>query len=191
MSVKGSRVTADYIPWQEMLSLLSKLERDGKFMLLVLISVGCYTGLRISDILRLTWASFDQEFIELREYKTKKYRRVRINDALRLIIERMKKLRVHDPEQSIMWNPRRNKLFSMQYINRRLKEIKVEYGLSLQNFSTHSFRKTFGRRVWSQNDYSEKSLILLSIVFNHANTQITRRHLGITDEEIQAVYDSL
>ena len=191
MSVKGSRVTADYIPWEEMLSLLSKLERDGKFMLLTLIAVGCYTGLRISDILRLTWNSFDGKHIELREFKTKKYRKVKINSALRDIIERMKTIRTCDPEQSIMYNPRRNKLFSMQYINQRLKDIKVEYRLSLGNFSTHSFRKTFGRRVWSQNNYSEKSLILLSIVFNHANTQITRRYLGITDEEIQAVYDSL
>jgi integrase len=191
MSRKHSRTTADYIQWEEMLSLLSKLEHDGKFILLTLIAVGCYTGLRISDILPLTWDSFADSHIELREFKTKKYRKVKINPALREIIERIKASRSLDPEKSILFNPKRQKLFSMQYINRRLKEVKVEYGLTLQNFSTHSFRKTFGRRVWSQNDYSEKSLILLSIVFNHANTQITRRYLGITDEEIEAVYDSL
>ena len=73
MSLKGSRTTSDYILWDEMNILLQKLERDRRFMLLTLIAVGSYTGLRISDILPLTWKAFNGTHIELREYKTKKY----------------------------------------------------------------------------------------------------------------------
>jgi integrase len=191
MAVKGSRTTSDYIPWDEMNLLLRKLEHDKRFMLLTLIAVGSYTGLRISDILRLTWKSFNGNYIELREYKTKKYRRIKIHKALRRVIERIKSCIQPECDNPIIFNRKRNKVFSIQYINRRLKEIKEEYSLLLSNFSTHSFRKTFGRRVWSQAGYSEKSLILLSFVFNHSDTKVTRRYLGITDEEIEAVYDTL
>lgn len=191
MAVKGSRTTSDYIPWDEMNSLLRKLEQDKQFMLLTLIAVGSYTGLRISDILCLTWNSFNGAYIELREYKTKKYRRIKIHKVLRGVIERVKSNIQPECEHLILLNRKRDGVFCIQHINKRLKEIKKEYSLSLSNFSIHSFRKTFGRRVWSQAGYSEKSLILLSFVFNHSDTKVTRRYLGITDEEIEAVYDTL
>lgn len=191
MAVKGSRTTSDYILWDEMNSLLQKLEHDKQFMLLILIAVGSYTGLRISDILRLTWKSFNGTHIELFEYKTKKYRRIKIHEVLRDLMERVKSKIQAECEHPILLNPNRNTVYCIQHINKKLKQIKKDYSLSLSNFSTHSFRKTFGRRVWSQAGYSEKSLILLSLVFNHSDTKVTRRYLGITDEEIEAVYDTL
>ena len=59
MAIKGSRTTSDYIPWDEMNSLLKKLERDKQFMVLTLVAVGSYTGLWISDILPLRWKAFN------------------------------------------------------------------------------------------------------------------------------------
>jgi integrase len=167
------------------------LEADKEFMLLTVIIVGSYTGLRISDIFRLKWSSFNDDYIEIREYKTKKYRRIKIHKTLREVLGRVKSNINAENEHPILLNKKRKQVYCIQYINKRLKEIKKEYSLSLSNFSTHSFRKTFGRRVWSQDDYSEKSLILLSLMFNHSDTRVTRRYLGITDEEIEAVYDSL
>lgn len=191
MSLKGSRTTSDYILWDEMNILLQKLERDSRFMLLTLIAVGSYTGLRISDILCLRWESFGGTHIELFEYKTKKYRRIKIHSKLRGIIERVQSKIQPECEQPILLNRKRNSVYCIQHINKQLKAIQKEYSLSLSNFSTHSFRKTFGRRVWSQGGYSEKSLILLSLIFNHSDIKVTKRYLGITDEEIEAVYDSL
>ncbi|MBS1589532.1 MAG: hypothetical protein JST52_07960 [Bacteroidetes bacterium] len=54
--------------------------------------------------------------------------------------------------------------------------------------SSHFMRKTFGRRVWENNHRSEESLIKLSEVFGHSNIAITRRYLGIRQEEIADVY---
>lgn len=192
MSIKGSRTTSDYLPWGEMISLLKLLERDGKYMLLALVSIGSYTGLRISDILRLRWLDLLQnEYLELREVKTKKYRKIKLNAKLKSLVRSLFHKQKPKPEQLILFNDKTGSIYSRQHLNRLLKDIKREYQLSTPNFSTHSFRKTFGRRIWQQDNYSEKSLILLSLIFNHADTQVTRKYLGITDQEIQAVYDLL
>jgi integrase len=192
LSVKGSHTTADYLPWDEMTSLLGNLERDKRYMLLTLISVGSYTGLRISDLLRLRWVDLLQsEHLELHEVKTKKYRKIKINTKPKRLISTILRKNKTNPERLILFNEQTGKSYSRQHLNRLLKGIKREYKLSISNFSTHSFRKTFGRRIWHQDNYSEKSLILLSLIFNHADTQVTRKYLGITDEEIQAVYDLL
>jgi integrase len=85
---------------------------------------------------------------------------------------------------------REGSVYSLQYINRKLKKLDVKYGLGI-SFSTHSFRKTFGRRIWDKNDNSEKSLILLGQIFNHSSVAITKRYLGIREQEIKNVYLSL
>jgi integrase len=83
-------------------------------------------------------------------------------------------------------------VYSIQRINVLLKEIKERYNLKIEHFSTHSFRKTFGRRVVEQaGDNSEMALIKLSELFNHSTPQITRRYLGLRQEELLEVYDSL
>ena len=65
---------------------------------------------------------------------------------------------------------------------------------SAKNSSSHSLRKTFGRRVWLQEcdrGRGDEALLLLADVFGHSNIAITKRYLGIRKEEILSVYDSL
>ena len=59
------------------------------------------------------------------------------------------------------------------------------------NISTHSLRKTFGRRVYENNNESERALMLLSQIYNHTNLQLTRTYLGLKQEEIDNVYFNL
>jgi len=46
--------------------------------------------------------------------------------------------------------------------------------------STLTWRKAFGREVWKRNNFSEASLIKLSLLFNHSSTAVTRIYLDIT-----------
>lgn len=55
----------------------------------------------------------------------------------------------------------------------------------------HSLRKSFGRRVFENNDNSERSLILLSEMFNHTSIKTTKIYLGIREKEMFDVYDNL
>jgi len=65
--------TSDYMEWDVMLSLIRKLYRDGNYRMSLLIGCGCFFGLRISDILTLTWSMLlnDDKFT-INEKKTNK-----------------------------------------------------------------------------------------------------------------------
>ena len=72
--------TSDYMEWDVMLSLIRKLYRDGNYRMSLLIGCGCFFGLRISDILTLTWSMLlDDDKFTLNEKKTNKRRTVKIN----------------------------------------------------------------------------------------------------------------
>ena len=55
MSLKYSNTTADYLEWSEAMNLIRRLTRDKNYKISLLIAIGCFTGLRISDILTLRW----------------------------------------------------------------------------------------------------------------------------------------
>ena len=60
------------------------------------------------------------------------------------------------------------------------------------NFSCHSLRKTFGRQVYNMNsENSELALVKLMELFNHSSLAITKRYLGLRQEEILQTYDCL
>lgn len=83
-------------------------------------------------------------------------------------------------------------VFTIQRINVILKEVKKRYKLRLGNFSCHSLRKTFGRQVYNMNsDNSELALVKLMELFNHSSVTITKRYLGLRQEELLNTYDCL
>ena len=83
-------------------------------------------------------------------------------------------------------------MFSVQRINVILKELKVKYRINIKNFSCHSLRKTFGRRIFEQSgDNSEMALVKLMELFNHSSIMITKRYLGLRQEELLQAYDLL
>ena len=96
-------------------------------------------------------------------------------------------------ESLIFLNRFQTSAISVQYVNRKLKDLAIEYKISKEpgKIKSHSLRKSFGRRVFENNDNSEKSLILLSEMFNHSNIQTTKIYLGIREKEMFDVYDNL
>ena len=83
-------------------------------------------------------------------------------------------------------------VYSTQRINVLFKSIKSKYNLKIEHFSTHSMRKTFGRRVVeAAGENSEFALIKLSELFNHADVMTTRRYLGLRTQELLETYDML
>ena len=50
MSLKYSSTTADYLIWSDAMNLIRKLAKDENYKISLLIALGCFTGLRISDI---------------------------------------------------------------------------------------------------------------------------------------------
>ena len=193
MSQKHSYTTADYLPWDTMLNLTRRLFRDGKYRMSLLIACGSFFGLRISDLLSLTWDQILGDSFVLNEKKTGKHREIKVNAGVREHIkECYNALGIKDPREKAFLN-RYGDVISIQRINVVLKEIKVKYMLKdIQHFSTHSFRKTFGRQVVERaGENSEMAVIKLAEIFNHSSTAITRRYLGLRQQELREVYDTL
>jgi len=190
VKLKKRITTADYLEWTQVIYLINQLKKEKDYTLLMVVALGSYLGLRYSDMVRLTWDNIlITNTLVIEEKKTKKVKKLSINEDLKKITEFVF-LNWNSKSNIIIANKQGNAL-SIQYINRRLKEIKFEYKLKIGNISVHTFRKSFGRRVY-ENDYmSEHSLILLSDILNHSSVAITRRYLGLRQEEIENVYLNL
>ena len=193
MSLKYSTTTADFLVWSDAMNLIRKLAKDGNYKMSLLIALGCFTGLRISDILALRWNQilYTEEFTII-EKKTGKQRTLRLNPQLQKHIqecyEQIKPIGIKAP----ILVSQKGTIFTVQAINRILKEIKKKYRLKIKNFSCHSLRKTFGRQVYTMNgDNSELALVKLMELFNHSSVSITKRYLGLRQEEILQTYDCL
>lgn len=195
MALKGQSTRATFLEWDSMLVLLQKLERDGQYKFELLVALGCFTGLRIGDMLKLKWKDiYNKENLDLVEGKTKKARRIRLNPALLEIISRLHVIMdIVDNNELVFINKTRSKAINVQYVNKRLKEIVKKYNLQIpENMaSSHLFRKTLGRHVWQLNNYSERSLLLLGELFNHSSIRITKIYLGIKEEELGDIYLNL
>ena len=193
MSLKYSTTTADYLAWSDAMNLIRKLAKDNNYKISLLIALGCFTGLRISDILSLRWRQIlgTSEFT-ITEKKTGKQRTIRLNPQLRQHIkdcyEHIKPLGINSP----ILTSQKGTVFTVQRINVILKEVKKKYRLHIGNFSCHSLRKTFGRQVYNMNsENSELALVKLMELFNHSSVVITKRYLGLRQEELLNTYDCL
>jgi integrase len=193
MGAKYSNTTADYLSWDQNLNLIRKLYLDGDYKMSLLISVGSFWGLRISDILKIKWQDIlDKDGFVLVERKTQKTREIKINPQLKQHIrECYQQIKPRSVDKEIFIS-QKGTIFSIQRVNVIFKSIKSRYNLRVDNYSTHSMRKTFGREVFSQSGTNaELSLVKLSRLFNHSSVMVTRRYLGITRDELLQTYDVL
>ena len=193
MSLKYSTTTADYLVWSDAMNLIRKLAKAGNYKISLLIALGCFTGLRISDILALRWKQIlHVEEFTIIEKKTGKKRTLRLNPQLQQHVaecyEHIQPLGINAP----ILVSQKGTIFTVQRINVILKEVKKKYRLKVKNFSCHSLRKTFGRQVYNMNsENSELALVKLMELFNHSSLAITKRYLGLRQEEILQTYDCL
>ena len=193
MSLKYSNTTADYLVWSDAMNLIRKLAKDENYKMSLFISIACFTGLRVSDITSLRWFQIlgVDEFTII-EKKTGKQRTIRLNPQLQKHIqecyEHIKPIGVKAP----ILVSQKGTTFTVQSINRLLKQIKAKYKVKIKNFSCHSFRKTFGRQVYNMNsDNSEFALVKLMELFNHSSIMTTKRYLAIRQEELLDTYTCL
>ena len=195
MALLNQKTTADFIEWEKLQNLILKLERDGDFKFSLLLAIGSYTGLRISDILKLRWKDvLDKDLLEVTEKKTGKFRRIRMNPHLIEIINRLsQEINFENINDFVFLNKFGKSAISIQYVNRKLKSLAKQYKLckNPEKIKSHSLRKSFGRRVFENNDNSDRSLILLSEMFNHSSIKTTKIYLGIREQELFDVYESL
>ncbi|NDW09994.1 tyrosine-type recombinase/integrase [Dysgonomonas sp. 520] len=193
MSLKYQNTTADYLEWDSNILLISKLYQDQNYKFSLLIALGSFFGIRISDLLNLKWNDIlNSDTLTIIEKKTKKQRTIKINDQLKKHIQSCYKEIKPESINNFIFISQKGSVYSVQRINVVFKEIKVKYNLKIKNFSTHSMRKTFGRQVYNNaGNNAELALVKLSELFNHSDVRTTRKYLGLRTEELMEAYDLL
>ncbi len=193
MSAKFSTTTSDFLEWNQAMNLIRNLYNDRNFKMSLLISFGSFWGLRISDILSLKWEQvYNLDEFSLIERKTGKSREIKINAQLKRHIEDCYKNIRPRMLNEFIFTSQKGGVYSIQRINVILKDMKVKYNLKIKNFSSHSLRKCFGREIFNRSaENAELAIVKLSHLFNHSNSSITRRYLGISQKELLDTYDVL
>ena len=67
----------------------------------------------------------------------------------------------------------------------------VRYHLPVGNFSTHTFRKTWARKIYEnelREGRGEMALLKLSELLNHSSPAVTRIYIGLRQEELADMY---
>ena len=193
MSLRNTKTTADYIPWESAINTVHRLYKDKNYTMSLFIACGIFTGLRVTDLRALHWNQLlNGGVLSITEHKTKKERQIKLNpEFVEHVRQCYEAMDIKNPYEFCFLSQKKT-VISIQWFNRLLKDVKKKYKLPCKNISCHALRKTMGRAIFEKSEEnSEMALIKLSEVFGHSNTQITRRYLGLKTEEILSAYDLL
>jgi integrase len=174
------------------------LRGEGRFRDLLLFVVGINTALRISDLLALQVGHFLDDHQQIRrrfcikEQKRGKRQEVVVNTSIRDALEEYFAAYpeiIGDQLNFIFFNTKDNgfrKPIKRGQAWKIVMTICQQVGLR-GNFGTHSLRKTWGYQARMQG----VELALIMHKLNHESVAYTKRYLGITDDELQAVSQRL
>lgn len=147
----------------------------------LLIVCGANMGLRISDLLGVTYDQLKSGEFILHEKKTKKRRKIVVNDLVREALTYMTDSpQYHSGGYAFL--SQKGTIFSSQHVNRMLKRV---FG---RGYSSHGLRKGFGRRVFEK---SGQNLAHVQLVLQHKDPSDTLRYIGITQEQLDNTYTDL
>ena len=168
--------------------------KRGKIRNYLLIVMGVYTGLRISDLLMLRQKDvydFEQSsflsHISIIERKTGKHRRIAVNVRVLQALNLFLGLQPSDPE-GFLFKSRKQPAHAIGRIQawRIIKEAAKAVGAA-GRIACHSLRKTLGYFAWKAGVLP----VMLMDIFNHSSFDVTRRYLGINQDERDSVYLSM
>jgi len=157
----------------------------------LLFTLGINTGLRISDILKLKVEDVkDQtgeikEYLDLNEKKTKKQRLIYINDEVKNALEYyFDKTGIYDLERYLFISDKTkinkpiSRIRAWQLIQSWCREVGIK-----GRIGTHTIRKTAGYQM----RIAGVAIELIQEVLGHQSISMTKRYLGITDDEVTKV----
>ena len=160
--------------------------RDPKYG--VLFKFGLNTGLRISDILPLTVGDIYnnkgdfKDYLVLKEQKTTKEKKIKLNDAIRKTLDEYvneQQLRNND----YLFHSRKGGHIGRVQAYRVMKE--AAEALGIENFGTHSLRKTWGYWTYKLSKYN---IGLIMDTFNHSSQSITLKYIGVSQDQKDELY---
>lgn len=145
------------------------------------------TGLRASDIVQLERTDLETlddgriTFI-LREQKTRKVRRITLNEPTTEALQRY----LNDSEGRYVFMSQRGQITTAHY-GRLTKDWVRLAGLSSKNIASHSLRKTFVR---VHLEHHKADLLTMQWLLNHSDPRQTLVYAGLTPDDAATIYST-
>ncbi|MCD3351227.1 site-specific integrase [Clostridium botulinum D/C] len=154
-----------------------KSSNDRNYIMYIL---GIYSGLRISDILKLKAGDVrNKENITLRETKTRKQKTFPINDYLKKELKRyINENNLDDNDYLIKSRNGFNNHIHRATAYKIMREAGEKFGV--ENIGTHTLRKTFGYLFYMQT----KDIVALQDILNHSDPRYTLIYIGLEQKHI-------
>ena len=147
----------------------------------VLFTLGVNSGLRVSDLLGFKVKDvYNKTSIMLREQKTGKGKIFPLKDELQTLLNGFCKDR--NPQEWLFTGRhglKLDRIIVYKTIVQACKDLNIN-----ANVGTHTMRKTFGYHHYKQFH----DIALLQTIFNHYSPVVTKRYIGITQDEINESY---
>ena len=170
----------------------------------MLFLIGINIGIRGSDLRTLKWSFFfDKEsdgtlqfknfyvIQPLKQRKQKKFVKLFFNNVVKNTINSyIEKYPIDDMNDYLFSSRKGDEPIEVSSLWRIIKNTAAEAGIK-QNIGSHSLRKTFGFWCWHNSEDKDKALVILQQIFNHSSTQVTARYIGILDDEIEDMFNSI
>ncbi len=173
--IRDKEVIKDIIDY-----LRLKSDRDA-----LLFMFGIYSGLRVSDIIKLRVRDVKgKDRVTVKETKTGKEKILKINSILR------KEIAVYiigKKDYEVLFKSPRgiNKPISRQQAYNIINNAGKHFGL--ERIGTHTMRKTFGFHIYQKT----KDITLVQKLLNHSSPEFTLAYIGMTQKTMEDAVESL
>ena len=166
-----------------------------------LIAMGFHTGLRVQDILSLKISDVARKAgnkwqvahcYVINEQKTRKGKQVELvkaaRDAIACQIAALDACGMAVSEGWLFPSPYRSgiKPLSRRQAGRIIKNVARRAGVT-EPVACHSLRKSFGYHAFRAG----VDIMYIKEIFNHSDIGITKRYIGITQDELNSVYQRI
>lgn len=187
---------------EDLKNILTYFLDNDKMVYYLLLTMSCNMARRIGDILDLRWrdifradGSFRDE-ISIVEEKTKKFANPHLNkvcrEAISLYIEKTGcDVSADDYSGYVFMQTTGNyagRVVSQSGYLKALKRAGDAVGVTY-NIGTHSGRKTFGKMTRILHPGDNDVMPMLQSIYNHSDTKITNRYIGLTKERAAELYE--
>ena len=156
--------------------------------------MGTTQPIRDSDVLNLKWNDvyyFEKDcFLDhllIHEQKTGKVNEIALNSHVIKALDCYRKTRKPDAEDYIFSKPTTPAHPLCRSQAYRIVRRAADETLCVTHVSCHSLRKTFGYHAWKQGI----SPVLLMDLYNHSSFYITKRYLGISQDERDSIFHTI
>jgi len=142
----------------------------------------CFTGLRISDVKKLTWDEIRENHILYKSKKTKKYEKMKIHTrALKILTEQRAYHKEKKIPSEIVFN-----LVSDVHTNKHIKRWAIDAGIS-KKVTWHVGRHTFAQL----NVSSEVDIYTISNLLGHSSVEVTQKYLKQENQNKDKAIDKI